>query len=817
MLEKILATRSHDDSKLEDGQVESTLPAASPTEGPVRPEENTVKRKRAEDASICGTPPEYSAIEAAAIDRRVRHTDSDSSDTEPDASAEPHGAGPQGIGPPMMVGRGVKARPLTDGAGLCSPGRWEPRRRPVQRSNRLLSIRSALRRAVLRLDQDGDGLDDLFHRLCTGKVQECPFSAEVIRDLQCYAVAAFEDSAVTANEKPADLPQPVKVRLLQAILFEAGDPDHPGMENFCGGVRVGVGTKMPRTPAVFARKRRWRLEGQSDRLAWESPSVSTVWQENYRSAKEQFKEIEKQLEEAHEKDWALRLSQLEAQLRFPGLVVSSLGAVVKSDQATGDTISVRIVLDGTHQVSLNNNIRVRDQDRCPTAADVRRQQREQSAYRRGVGIAADVKSAHRLPAVAPEDWHLQGCRARSDGPVYIFKVGVFGISSIAYWWARLGGAAMRAVHHVMDSADEIWLMLMADDFKLESTCPRPSLPIVGTLLLLSVLGIPLSWKKVQGGEKLEWIGYEVWVRELALGITAARAAWASGWCSRVARDAMLPTAEFATGIGRLSFICGVLEYERPFLAPCYAHWANLRSNDPTGRGRKANRKVPLYVACALEFIGSRVTARRSYPSASKHLPTDLCPRVDARAEGREVMLGGWLPIRDERGKIDKGRSPWFVVKLDEETAPWAYCRSGEPYRTIAALEAMATLVAIVSFAPWFPQRAETHVTITSLTDNQGNSHALTHLSSTRFPLCVVAMELSAQMDRLGLRLDVRWAPREWNQEADALSNGKTDGYSMANRVAHNLKDHKWFVLDDLMRFGSEFEKERNRNRKKQLR
>ena len=370
------------------------------------------ERSREECGSECSTPPEYCAIEAAANDRRVQLIESDSSDTEPDVIAEPPGAGPKGVGSPMMVGRGGKARPLTDGAGLCSPGRWDPRRRPVQRSHRLLSIRSALRRAVLRLEQDGAGLEDLFLSLCTGKVQESPFLEGLIRDLRSYAVSAFEDCAVTANERPADIPQPVRVRLLQAVLCEAGDPDHRGMEHFCRGVRVGVGTRMPRTPAVFARKRHWRLEGQADRSAWEAPSVSTVWQANYRSAKEQVTEIEKQLEEAHEKEWALRLTQAEARERFLGLVVSSLGAVVKSDQATGDTISVRIVLDGTHQVSLNNNIRVRDQDRCPTAADVRRQQREQSSYRRGVGIAADVKSAHRLPAVAPEDWHLQGCRAR---------------------------------------------------------------------------------------------------------------------------------------------------------------------------------------------------------------------------------------------------------------------------------------------------------------------------------------------------------------------------------------------------------------------
>ena len=52
--------------------------------------------------------------------------------------------------------------------------------------------------------------------------------------------------------------------------------------------------------------------------------------------------------------------------------------------------------------------------------------------------------------------------------VYVFTVGVLGVSSIAYWWARLGGAAVRAVHHVIDNSDELGLLLTADDMKLES-------------------------------------------------------------------------------------------------------------------------------------------------------------------------------------------------------------------------------------------------------------------------------------------------------------------------------------------------------------
>ena len=74
-------------------------------------------------------------------------------------------------------------------------------------------------------------------------------------------------------------------------------------------------------------------------------------------------------------------------------------------------------------------------------------------------------------------------------------------------------------------------------------------------------------------------------------------------------DGAATTAELATGTGRLSFICGVLEYERPFLSPCFAHLANLRTNDPSGRGVNSVKPLPLYVACAMEFIAARTAAQ----------------------------------------------------------------------------------------------------------------------------------------------------------------------------------------------------------------
>ena len=44
----------------------------------------------------------------------------------------------------------------------------------------------------------------------------------------------------------------------------SGDPDWEVMREYEIGVRIGAGTQMPRTPAVFAPKTKWALPGQAD-------------------------------------------------------------------------------------------------------------------------------------------------------------------------------------------------------------------------------------------------------------------------------------------------------------------------------------------------------------------------------------------------------------------------------------------------------------------------------------------------------------------------------------------------------------------------
>ena len=728
--------------------------------------------------------------------KNQRKTASDS-DTDPDDDAEPLGSGPRGRGQPFQVGSFERRRDLVDGAGLCSLGKWAPADRPVTASARLRQVREVILSALEDLPTcRGGDVDSLFDQLAEGKIESDPLGAEFCGDVRNAVFAIFKDAPHDGRPQPGDKRQPIRVRLLEAMLFEGCDPDAGGMAQFAEGVRLGVGTKMPRTPAVYPKKTRWRLESQAN-ATYEPTEVAAVWRENYPSAKSHADEIEEQVEEHVNRGLVLKVSPHEAEKLFPGLCINSLGAVAKTD-GSGKVTGVRIVMDGTHGVDVNTRIRVRDQDMCPIAADVKRLQRAQFVERECLGLAIDVKEAHRLPLIRHEDWRYQACRARVGGCIYVYKCGVFGIASIAYWWSRMGGALVRLVHLLARPDDGLWLMLMADDLKAESTGLRPKRSVLFIILLWSVLGVPLSWTKVQGGRRLASIGYEVQLDTMSLGISENRAKWAVNWLDRVARDGMAEVCDFRSALGRLSFVVGALEWERPFLAPLFSFVARHR--------RGGLQVLPLYVRVVARFLSQRIKRRRMYPSAVSWQKGQEAYRVDAKAEGEMIGIGGWLPRRNRDGAISTEESPWFAIELNRATAPWAY-HKGQPFRAIAALEALGALIGLVAFKDLYPHNAEATIIVPAIGDNRGNRYAISRLQTTKFPLCCITMELACQLESRGARLAMDWAPRELNEEADRLSNLDFTGFNVANRVPIDLPSTKWIVLEKMLSLGVEWASE----------
>ena len=55
-------------------------------------------------------------------------------------------------------------------------------------------------------------------------------------------------------------------------------------------------------------------------------------------------------------------------------------------------------------------------------------------------------------------------------------------------------------------------------------------------------------------------------------------------------------------------------------------------------------------------------------------------------------------------------------------------------------------------------------------------------SSNTFPLCVVAMELAAQLEKANAWVYTEWTPRDLNVEADALTNEDFEGFDPKLKV-----------------------------------
>ena len=83
------------------------------------------------------------------------------------------------------------------------------------------------------------------------------------------------------------------------------------------------------------------------------------------------------------------------------------------------------------------------------------------------------------------------------------------------------------------------------------------------------------------------------------------------------------------------------------------------------------------------------------------------------------------------------------------------------------------------------------------TVHASTSAVVTRGLTTAFPLCAVAMELSAQLEQRGAELFLEWAPRDSNKEAHRLADGCFEGVAEELRVQVTLEEVRWLVLGDL--------------------
>ena len=77
---------------------------------------------------------------------------------------------------------------------------------------------------------------------------------------------------------------PIDYRYLDILLRAAGDPE-VGMVEYAQGIRVGPGVRMPRLPALYKQKKRWRIPEQAYPLDYLecTQEAGGTWRRNYSS------------------------------------------------------------------------------------------------------------------------------------------------------------------------------------------------------------------------------------------------------------------------------------------------------------------------------------------------------------------------------------------------------------------------------------------------------------------------------------------------------------------------------------------------------
>ncbi|CAE7488632.1 spn-E [Symbiodinium necroappetens] len=117
----------------------------------------------------------------------------------------------------------------------------------------------------------------------------------------------------------------------------------------------------------------------------------------------------------------------------------------------------------------------------------------------------DVKSAHKSIRVRESEQGLLGIRVGQK--FFFYKVCPFGAAFSAFWFSRLGAFFVRALHRLIYISH--FLALYVDDFLGYQAATVAEMSLCITLCFCGAFSIPLSWKKLQFGCHIKWIGWEL--------------------------------------------------------------------------------------------------------------------------------------------------------------------------------------------------------------------------------------------------------------------------------------------------------------------
>ena len=134
------------------------------------------------------------------------------------------------------------------------------------------------------------------------------------------------------------------------------------------------------------------------------------------------------------------------------------------------------------------------------------------------GFTLDIASAHETVRVRESERGLLGVQVK--GRYYFYRVAPFGGSFSAHWWQRIAGFFMRCCHKVVWVAHV--MIMYVDDALFWQAVGALDLSACLILSFCQVFDFPISWKKLQLGPVVEFIGWQLHFRAGAFCLPAAK-------------------------------------------------------------------------------------------------------------------------------------------------------------------------------------------------------------------------------------------------------------------------------------------------------
>ena len=231
-------------------------------------------------------------------------------------------------------------------------------------------------------------------------------------------------------------------------------------------------------------------------------------------------------------------------------------------------------------------------------------------------------------------------------------ISTFGIVSASYCWSRVAASIGRITQYIPGRLATMWHQLVADDFHLEAGRGHFRAALITFFVLCATAGIPLSLGKTSGSDVVTWEGFELRHRSCQLGLSERRAQWIINWTKKIAASTSVNVSTFEEGLGRVMYVAGALEYERPFFEPLY----RFMSLHP----RNSVRLVPAYVN-SLSHLATQLELCRHCSCAVEIHSWETAPRVDAQVSEKRTGIGGWAPVMNSEENSTPGSHPGSVM------------------------------------------------------------------------------------------------------------------------------------------------------------